>query len=108
MQLVSNIRQQQMRAMAGRSGVTSSGLYFTPTSYVLFDGATYNGSDPANLSIVLPSDISFTSISAPNNQIVFQKPSGELTSVSSITVASNGGASPKTVTINLYGVPSVN
>lgn len=112
--LVSDLRAQQLKAMAGDTlGEATSqphGIYFETNQYTLFKGASYNASDTTNLVIEL-TGVTLTNINFPSNQVVFEKSSGEVSGYVSgsdnVTVAHSDGSS-STITVNRYGVASVN
>lgn len=110
--LLSDLRSQQLLAMSGGQGSTSSqqpqGIYFQPSSYTLFSDSTYNSSDPYNYTVnVGPNQISTTFSS---NQVVFEEGDGEVTGFSSgsNTITISGSATSETITINRFGATSVN
>jgi len=113
--IISDIKSQQLKAMAGLSGGdqngSSYGIYFTSTSYTLFKGSVFNPSDSTNLNINLDKNINITNINLPNNSLVFSQQSGEITNFdnnnNSITLKNISGNEQKTIILNRYGVPSV-
>lgn len=111
--LVSDIKNQQIKAMTGATtGVTSNnfGIYFTPSGYILFHGAIYNSSDPSNFTIALDSPLSFTSVTFPNNTLLFSQINGNFIGFANgqntVTIKNTTGGDQKTITINRYGVIS--
>jgi prepilin-type N-terminal cleavage/methylation domain-containing protein len=111
--LVADLRSQQLKAMAGDSQSASSaqahGIYVEPNRYTLFKGSTYSGADADNF-IVQPDGVTL-STSFDSSQVAFQRASGEPAGFSAvantITVTNLSGES-KTLTINRYGVVTVN
>ncbi len=109
--LIADLRSQQLRSMDGDTDTTTAaqsyGVYFQNNSYTMFRGATYSA-QPSNFTVNLTSDLRFQTISLPNNQIVFQRRSGEVSAFNPalarviLTNSSNNGT--KTITINRYGV----
>jgi hypothetical protein len=101
--LVSDLKRQQYKAMAGdtegRGTPSAYGIYFDNNRYILFHD-TYNPSDSANFEVKLDGTLSLT----PNSEIVFAKGSGEISGPTSITIADTVTSSQKTLTINKYGV----
>src|SRR4030042_5273018 len=55
--LVADIKEQQIKTMAGDMGGTASqiefGIYFESNRYTLFQGPTYSSSDPDNFIVDL-------------------------------------------------------
>lgn len=110
--LVADIRSQQTKAMTGttQGGVPSTGygIRFEPTQYILFSGLTYNPVDPANAVIPLDSDITFSTISLPDNSIVFASKGGEFvgfaTASSSLSIRETNSGEVKTIQFNPYGI----
>lgn len=111
--LVADLRQQQLKAMSGDSMTASSaqphGIYVESNKYTLFKGSGYSGSDTDNF-VVQPDGVSFSTNFA-SSEVAFQKASGEPSgfnpSANTITVSNLSGES-KTITINRYGVVTVN
>lgn len=111
--LVADLRSQQLKAMAGDSVSDSvaqpHGIYIEPNRYTLFKGSGYSGSDSDNF-IVQPESITLSTTFA-SSQVSFQKASGEPSgfnpSANTITVSNLSGES-KTITINRFGVVTVN
>ncbi len=108
--LVADIKQQQLKAMIGDTqGQVSAqtfGVHFEQTRYVLFRGASYSVGGLDNFVIDLGSNINLTSISTPD--IVFARESGEIGVSFSVVVTSLVNSSQKTITINKFGMVSVN
>ena len=103
---ISDIKQQQIKAMTGDSEgrVTSDsyGAYVDSadlTHYYLFHGSYVVG-DPANFKVDLPGNFQFTS----GINIVFGKISGEISAAASVVVKDTTNNNTKTVQINKYGV----
>ncbi len=80
--LLSDIRQQQARAMTvdtnGTNAAKEFGIYFSQNSYTLFIGSSYSATSSANFVIPLGNSITFSSISLPNQSVVFSRQSGEI------------------------------
>lgn len=109
--MLADIKSQQLLAMTGGTGSTSSqqpqGVYVQSGSYTLFAGASYSGSDPNNFAVsVGPYSLRTT---LPGNQAVFEKGDGAVSSFTSgdntITISGNG--SSQTVTLNRIGAATV-
>lgn len=109
--LISDIKNQQVNAMTGFTlgGQVASeyGVHFEIDSYTLFKGSGYTLSEPTNLVVNLPTNISFSNTSLPNSTLLFSKGSGEvsgyLAGSDTITLISNLEKS-KTLKINRLGV----
>jgi type II secretory pathway pseudopilin PulG len=114
--LVADMRQQQLNAMVGKiSGDGSTqpfGIHFEQNSYTLFSGTLYIASDPDNFIVDLETGVELTGINFPSADLVFAKNSGDVSGYSggsdsvSITHLSTGVS--KTLTVNRYGVVSIN
>lgn len=110
--LVSDMQSQQTKAMAGvkddLSNNISFGIYFQSDRYVLFRGTTFSPTDSANFTVLLDENIMFSDIKFPNNTIVFQVRSGEVSGFApggnTVTIQNISGLEEKTVTVNRYGV----
>jgi prepilin-type N-terminal cleavage/methylation domain-containing protein len=110
--LVSDIKEQQLKAMVGDgSGSTPSayGIYFETNKYTIFKGNTYSLSDTNNFIVNLQGDTSITN-TFTSNQIVFSQRSGEVVGFSSpnntLTISSGGDS--KTITVNALGNININ
>lgn len=105
--ITADIRKQQLEAMMDTA--QAKGIYFESNQYTLFDGTTYNASDPDNF--VLPLSGATTSSNFVNNQLVFQTISGEVLNYSGSQnsfVISHTDGTQKTVSFNEYGILSIN
>jgi type II secretory pathway pseudopilin PulG len=84
--LVSDIRQQQIKAMVGdsegRPSADSYGIHTDPNQYVLFHGSTYSATEPSNFQISLPSNVQFVN---PGLDIIFARVSGGHTGAATLT-----------------------
>lgn len=109
--LISDIKQQQIKAMIGdtegRASQDNYGIYFTPVSYVLFHGSSYSPTDFSNVIINLNDNVGLINIALPNSVVIFSKISGEvadfITGSDTITIKHNLSGEQKTIKINLYG-----
>ena len=109
--LLSDLRSQQTKAMTGvtvQGAVPPGfGVYFETNRYILFSGASYNPSDPANtpVSVQVPNTVSAIRFAA--NTVVFLARSGEISGYTaggdSVTIAQESGQT-KTIQMNRYGV----
>ena len=109
--IISDIKQQQLKAMNGDtdgSGTISDyGIYFETNKYTIFRGTTYSASDVRNYTISLESNIQFKDVTFPSSQLVFQKGSGEVngytTNTDTFTLWNTITQEEKIITINRYG-----
>ncbi len=106
--LLADLRSQQLKSIVGRGG---GGIYFSPTTYSLFSGLVYSSSAPANFTVTPPGKMTFAS-TLLGNQVVFATGSGEVVGYSSqansITITNTNNFATVTVTINAYGIPTIN
>ena len=110
--LISDIKEQQLKAMIGDAGGDTPGaygVYFGTNQYTLFKGSTYSPSDTNNFVVSFQGDATSTTTFA-SSQVVFSQRSGEVASFSAsnntVTITSSGDA--KTITINALGTISAN
>lgn len=100
--LVSDLKQQQLKAMVGdtegRSTNDAYGIHFDVNRYVLFHGTTYSSSDTANYAINLD-DIQFNN---PGYDVIFSKMSGEI-SAPVIIELQQTNSDLKKIHLNIYG-----
>jgi prepilin-type N-terminal cleavage/methylation domain-containing protein len=103
--LISDIKEQQTKAMVGdtegASSPTSYGVYFEATKYTLFKGSSYVVGDSHNFSINLPTN---DTIQSPGYSIVFTRLSGETSGTTTITIIDLTNHDQKVITLNSYGV----
>jgi len=110
--LVADTRSQQTKAMSAavQNGVVPPGygVRFDTTQYTLFKGLVYTPTDTSNAVVPLDPRVTFSTISLPNNSIVFASESGEIvgyaTSSSSVSVRQSDSGQVKTIQFNPYGV----
>lgn len=107
---VSDIRNQQMKAMVGdtegRASHENYGLYLSANQYILFHGI-YTAGDSTYAQISLGDYIQITSTTFPGSQIVFTAPSGDIQGISgdnTITLKNSLSGETKVITVNRYGV----
>lgn len=108
--LVSDLKQQQMKAMIGQvdTGATASpfGVKFSGQNYTLFQGSSFQSGAVGNFLVTVHPSVQLTT-NLPNAELVFSKVSGEVLNFSSstntITATSNDGAQ-QVMTVNRYGV----
>jgi prepilin-type N-terminal cleavage/methylation domain-containing protein len=104
--LLTDIKQQQLKAMIGdtegRSAGSNYGVYFNSSSYTLFHG-NYTAGDATNFTIQLPGNMQFTTT---NVQLTFANGSGSLAagSATAVTIRDTTNSSQKTIQFNTYGV----
>lgn len=108
--LITDIRNQQLKAMVGdtegQSSMSNLGIYFATDRYTLFHG-NYSPTDPSNFTITLGDNIVFGNISFPSSQVVFASKSGEVIGVTgnqTIVVQDSQEQEQKTLTVNKFGV----
>lgn len=112
-QLVSDIKQQQIKSMVGETtgGNGLYGVHLGSSAYSLFRGVAYSSSNSANLNIAADGILTFTT-TFPNADVTFATASGEIVNYSgtqnTITL-SDGQGQQKTLTLNSYGtIVSIN
>ncbi len=115
--LVSDLKEQQLKAMAGDGEGQSSaqyfGIYFESNRYTLFRGSYVSG-DANNFIVNLNPSITLTNNLpvSPGNQIVFVKRSGEAQNYASgsdsVTLRNTTTGEQKILTINRYGAITAN
>lgn len=110
--LVSDIRNQQLKAMAGDAGngtgPSSYGIFFDTNGYILFKGESYSPLDPGNFRINFADQVEASSTTLPGATIIFSKGSGEVSGFTlggdSITIENLPAGKQKTIKINQLGV----
>ena len=79
--IVSDLKQQQLKAVTGDTGGASYsgayGIYFEPSRYTLFHGTQYQLGNADNFVVNLNSSIQFIGINFPSSTLVFASVSGE-------------------------------
>lgn len=111
--LVADIKSQQMLAMSGDQGSTTSqqpqGLYLQPSSYTLFAGSTYSAGDTNNFVINTGQGITLAT-TFPSTGLIFNKGTGDVNGFvngsNTITLSFNGTS--KVVTVSRFGAVTVN
>jgi prepilin-type N-terminal cleavage/methylation domain-containing protein len=109
--LISDLRQQQLKAMVGdtegRASGDSYGIHFNNNNYVLFHGTTYNAADTANFTIPLETTLTFSSVTFTNSNIIFSQLSGNINGFTpgqdTVTVKDTSTNVQKTIKFNKYG-----
>lgn len=112
--LVADLKGQQVLAMAGDQGSTTTqqpqGVRFAAGTYTLFAGSTFNAGDANNYVASPTSDITL-STTLPSAQIIFNKGTGDVAgfvSGSNTITLSRSGVTSKVITINRFGTVTVN
>lgn len=103
--LVTDLRQQQLKAMAGETG---QGVYFDPDqkNYVLFEGTTYQSENLTNFRIPLGDQVIVSTIDFTGRQIIFESVSGEISNYipdDKIVLQNSASNEQKTIFFNKYG-----
>lgn len=103
-QLISDLRNQQIRAMGG----DSNGIFFESTRYVLFRGTAFNPQDQGNLAVPLEENLQIVNVSFPQATVVFTKGTGEILGFVSgsdaLSIRNSLSGEEKRVRLNRYGV----
>ncbi|MFI5271103.1 MAG: Tfp pilus assembly protein FimT/FimU [Candidatus Saccharimonadales bacterium] len=109
--LLADIKNQQMLAMSGGSGSSSTqqsqGVYIQSSNYTLFSGTTFNSGDTYNYSVNIdPIQLTTT---FPSGQIVFNKGDGSVANFNSSknTVTLSESGTTKVISLNQFGSTSV-
>jgi prepilin-type N-terminal cleavage/methylation domain-containing protein len=113
-QLVSDLRAQQQKAMAGDSGAASTaqpyGVYIQNNQYTLFKGSSYSAADPENFVVAAGANTTITTTFG-SSQVIFTKASGEITGFSAgantITITNSVSGVSTVITMSRYGVLAV-
>lgn len=120
--LVSDLKEQQIKAMAGDSedqtGASAAqphGIFIEANKYTLFRGPSFNPAEPNNFTVNLETGLALSNTfppSGPTGEIVFEKRSGEVSGYISgsdtITITNTQTGEQKTITVNRYGTVTVN
>lgn len=110
--VVSDIKNQQLKAMTGANNETEDfqpfGVYFEPTRYTLFRGTSYSVGNLTNFVINLDNSVQASTISLPGNQIIFATRSGEVENFDQlqreVTFTNTTNSEQKTLQFNKFGV----
>ncbi len=111
-QLISDIKYQQISAMngaaEGESTAQKFGIHFETNSYTLFHGDSFDVSESTNFTLSLESAMSFADVAFPQDEIIFEKGSGEINGFidgqNTIILQDSGNNNQVTITINKLGV----
>lgn len=116
--LVSDLRQQQLKAMVGdgenQTSASEYGIRFEADKYILFRGSTYSGADPNNYQVLTGSNVTLSNNLPPASlsSNVFSKRSGEVSGYVSgsdtITITNTSSGEQKILTVNRYGAITIN
>lgn len=104
-QVLSALEEARARALAS-SNDSAHGVHFSATALTLFEGDTYDVSDPSNRVITLSGRVSVSDITLAGGgtEIVFLKASGATTQAGTITVSLVSDASvSRTVVVETSG-----
>ncbi|OGG03584.1 hypothetical protein A2W14_03335 [Candidatus Gottesmanbacteria bacterium RBG_16_37_8] len=108
--LLSDLKEQQMKAMTGKeSGGSASnyGIRFESDRYILFSGATYNPNNSSNFTVNLDDNLVMENINLPSSTIAFTALSGEYLNFNplenSFTIRNTILNEQKTIIINRAG-----
>ncbi len=105
--LVSDIRQQQVKAMTGdtegQALASPFGVHLDTDRYVLFKGSNYSAADTANFTVMLDDSIRLTTDFAGGN-LIFAQGSGELPAGGQAVLTSLTDTQTVTLIFNSYGV----
>lgn len=112
--VITDLREQQSRAMAGFAGELTDnsdfGIFLASDSYTLFRGSTYNASDAYNHTIELNPGLTFANVTFTNSSIVFIQGSGEVSFASgqnTFQVQDTTNGEIINFSVNRYGTPIV-
>lgn len=108
--LVSDIRNQQIRAMNGdtyNTGTTNNfGIYFQSDRYTLFFGSAYSAAASTNFVIRFEPNIRMTGNTFASNQLIFVKGSGEINTTDledTVTLQNTSSGETTTIRLNRMG-----
>ncbi len=110
--LISDLKYQQLKAMAGdtegRLSHDAYGIRFYQNRYILFHSPTFSPTDNTNFTINLDNGVEFSNIDLPNSQIIFASASGEFGNFNqeqnTLVIKNSLSNDQKRITINRYGV----
>lgn len=110
--LISDIKNQQILAMIGDKGSSSTaqpqGIYIQSDYYVLFAGSVYDSTDPNNFKTET-NDVNL-STTFDSSSLIFNKGDGSLKNFSptSNTITLSENSDTKVITLNRFGAISIN
>lgn len=113
--LISESREQQMRAMAGDTAPLDSyidySVRFEEDRYIVFPGSVYDAGNPINTVVTLEAPLIFTNVTLPSSIITFSRLSGEVSGLvpgqDSLVFANSQTGDERLIIVNKYGVLSV-
>lgn len=111
-EVMTDLRQQQVKAMSGETGGgvgnSSYGVYFGQSQYVLFRGTSYVPSDSSNIPIPLDASLQFVDVTFPGSIVVFSRGAGEILNFSlgnnAVAIYNTQNNERHSFTLNRYGV----
>lgn len=111
--LIADIRQQQLRALAGDTTATGTsqpfGVYFEQDQYTLFTGSFYDPSSPTNFVVRFDQGVIMGGTSFAGSSLVFAPVSGEVASPGIndyVTLTNQSDGRSTTIRFNALGVPT--
>lgn len=110
--ILSDIKNQQLKAMTGDTNGSGSGsaygIYLEDDQYTLFKGLAYNPSSSDNVIVELPPGLNITEITFPFASLVFLQVNGEISNYdqlnSSFKLTNTSTSEEKIVNLNKLGV----
>jgi prepilin-type N-terminal cleavage/methylation domain-containing protein len=110
--LLSDIKNQQLFAMVGTTGSTSSqqpaGIFVQSNQYTLFTGSSYSAGDGYNYVVAAPQGTTFGT-TFPSSIIQFNKGAGDVSGFingsNTITITTSAGT--RTLTFDRYGAVTI-
>ena len=107
--IVDTLRRAQSQTKAGFLASTWS-VHFTSSQYVLFEGSSYNPSDPQDVPTSVTGTISISSISlnAGSSDVRFTNVRGETNDTGTIQVTDSSTGKVVTITISQLGLITTN
>lgn len=102
--IVHYLRLAQSSSASGLND-TDHGLHLEDNSYTLFEGSSYNESNPDNFVIDLPPTLEIESVNlhGGGDNIIFTKPNGETTNYGTFSVVSTSLNESFTITVTDLG-----
>lgn len=106
--IAAKLNEARSNAIAGKDG-SNFGIKLNASSYVYFSGASYNSSDPNNVTFTVPSDITLSyNIPGPDYAVIFTRMTGAPQGAYTITITKTGTPSgTETISIGSLGDVSV-
>lgn len=110
LQVLSVLRQARAFTLASKNA-DQYGVHFEATRVVLFDGDTYNSSDPANIETVLNTRVGISTISlaTTTTDLVFDPLTGKTSEDGTVTLYSKKSpTTTRVITIYKTGIAQIN